>query len=94
MYNLYCRMYQFAYKTAAPFFNWRKPELLEGENSLIKLPPLLILKGIGSVLIVTDKGITSIGLLDRLLAGLEGKEIDYVIYDETVPNPTINTQNL
>ncbi|MCM3600910.1 iron-containing alcohol dehydrogenase [Robertmurraya korlensis] len=89
MYNLYCRMYQFAYKTAAPFFNWRKPELLEGENSLFKLPPLLKLKGIGSVLIVTDKGITSIGLLDRFLAGLEGKEIDYVIYDETVPNPTI-----
>jgi alcohol dehydrogenase len=83
-------MYQFAYKTAAPFFDWRQPELLEGENSLIKLPPLLKLKGIGSVLIVTDKGITSIGLLDRLLAGLEGKEIDYVIYDETVPNPTID----
>lgn len=89
MYNLYCRMYQFAYKTAAPFFDWRKPELLEGENSLIKLPPLLKLKGIGSVLIVTDKGITAVGLLDRLLAGLEGKEIDYVIYDNTIPNPTI-----
>jgi len=89
MYNLYCRMYQFAYKAAAPFFDWRKPELLEGEHSLIKLPPLLKLRGIGSVLIVTDKGITSVGLLDRLLSGLKGKEIEYVIYDKTVPNPTI-----
>ncbi|WP_066051795.1 iron-containing alcohol dehydrogenase [Robertmurraya korlensis] len=90
MYNLYCRMYQLAYKTAAPFFNWKKPELLEGENSLIKLPPLLKLKGIGSVLIVTDKGIVSVGLLERLLDGLEGKGIDYVVYDETVQNPTID----
>lgn len=83
-------MYQLAYKTAAPFFNWKKPELLEGENSLIKLPPLLKLKGIGSVLIVTDKGIVSVGLLERLLDGLEGKGIDYVVYDETVQNPTID----
>jgi alcohol dehydrogenase len=90
MYNLYCRMYQLAYKTAAPFFNWKKPELLEGENSLIKLPPLLKLKGIGSVLIVTDKGIVSVGLLERLLDGLEGKGIDYVVFDETVQNPTID----
>jgi alcohol dehydrogenase len=90
MYNLYCRMYQFAYKMAAPFFEWRKPELLEGEQSLLKLPPLLKLNGIGSVLIVTDQGITNMGLHERLLVGLEGKDIDYVIYDKTVPNPTID----
>jgi len=89
MYNLYCRIYQFAYKTAAPFFNWRKPELLDGENSVVKLPPLLKLKGLESVLIVTDQGITSIGLLDRLLDGLQAKGIAYVIYDKTIPNPTI-----
>lgn len=38
---------------------------------------------------MTDKGITSMGLLKRLLDGLDGKDIDYVIYDKTVPNPTI-----
>lgn len=90
MYNLYCRMYQFAYKIAAPFFDWRKPELLEGEQSQLKLPPLLKLNGIESVLIVTDQGITNMGLHERLLVGLEGKDIDYVIYDNIVPNPTID----
>jgi len=42
------------------------------------------------VLIVTDKGITSLGLMDNLLEGLNMEGIKYVIYDKTVPNPTID----
>ena len=91
MYRLYCRLYQLTFKIAARFLPWRKPQLLEGENSLIKLPPLIKNKAIDSVLIVTDKGITSLGLLDRLLEGLANIGITYFVYDNTVPNPTIDT---
>ncbi|MFN7252446.1 MAG: iron-containing alcohol dehydrogenase [Anaerobacillus sp.] len=90
MYNLYCRMYQLTLKVAVNFLSWRKPVLLEGENSLNQLPELIKSKGIQHVLIVTDKGITKLGLIDGFLEGLKSVGTNYVIYDHTVPNPTID----
>ena len=90
MYKLYCRTYQFILKMVAYFLPWRKPELLEGEGSLRKLPASMKRRGIKRVLIVTDKGITTIGLMNRMKAGLEAAGIHYFIYDRTVPNPTID----
>lgn len=90
MYKLYCRTYQGAFKIASRFLPWRQPQLLEGENSLNQLPGLIRSKGLHSVLIVTDKGITSLGLMDELLEGLKKEEIDFFVYDKTVPNPTID----
>ncbi|MBM7649496.1 alcohol dehydrogenase class IV [Bacillus ectoiniformans] len=89
MYPVYCRMYQGAFRTASHFMPWRKPHVLEGVDSLKQLPALLKEIGLLHVLIVTDKGITSLGLMDKLLRGLEAEEIHYTIYDQTVPNPTI-----
>jgi len=90
MYRLYCRTYQLAYKVAARFLPWRKPELLEGENSLQRLPEFIRSKNIHHVLIVTDEGIARLGLIDGLLEGLAEAGITYVVYDRTVPNPTID----
>ncbi|MBM6619210.1 iron-containing alcohol dehydrogenase [Bacillus suaedaesalsae] len=90
MYKLYCRTYQGAFKITSRFLPWRHPELLVGENSLQQLPGLIRTKGITSVLIVTDKGITTLGLMNGLLEGLKKENIDYFIYDKTVPNPTID----
>lgn len=47
-------------------------------------------KGKEHVLIVTDKGISSLGLLRGLEDGLKKAGITYVIYDDTVQNPTID----
>ncbi|MFT4413270.1 iron-containing alcohol dehydrogenase [Fredinandcohnia humi] len=90
MYKMYCRTYQGVFKIAARFLPWRKPEVLQGEKSLLQLPKLIKSKGIQSVLIVTDKGIISIGLMDELLQGLQKEGVAAVIYDKTVPNPTID----
>jgi alcohol dehydrogenase len=89
MYKLYCRMYQNAYRGASYLLPWRKPELVSGENSVDRLPPLIKSKGIKSVLIVTDKGISSLGLLNGLLVQMDGEGLSYTVYDKTVPNPTI-----
>ncbi len=89
MYKLYCRVYQRVMQAAYYFVPCRTPELLEGENSLSKLPDLINSKDIKNVLIVTDKGISSLGLMDGLLEGLTKKDIRYVIYERTIPNPTI-----
>ncbi|WP_432355832.1 iron-containing alcohol dehydrogenase [Sporosarcina sp. A2] len=90
MNSLYCRTYQLAYKTVAQFLPWRQPLLLEGENSLKELPALLHRQSIHPVLIVTDSGISKLGLLDGLLEDLNKSGIPYSIYDKTVPNPTID----
>lgn len=90
MYKLFCRTYQYIFKLVSYFLPWRRPELLEGENSLSKLPQLIKREGIDCVLVVTDKGITSLGLMDTMLSGLSDESIKYVVYDKTVANPTID----
>ncbi|SES68236.1 Alcohol dehydrogenase, class IV [Salinibacillus kushneri] len=89
MYKMFCRIYQAASRIFTRFLPWREPVLLEGENSLGKLPPLLKRKHLTKVLIVTDEGIRSIGLMDNMLKELREEGIKYVIYDKVVPNPTI-----
>lgn len=89
MYKAYCRLYQRTFNVATKFLPWRKPELVEGENSLRKLPALIKSKGIDHVLIVTDEGIVAIGLMEPLLKGLQSEGIQFTVYDKTVPNPTI-----
>jgi alcohol dehydrogenase len=90
VYKLYCRTYQGVFRVVSHILPWRKPELLEGENSLLKLPEVIKAKGIKKVLIVTDQGIASIGLMDPLLEGLHVVDVKFTIYDKTIPNPTID----
>ncbi|MGI6365561.1 MAG: iron-containing alcohol dehydrogenase [Bacillota bacterium] len=90
MFKLYCRAYQGVFRIAAHFLPWRRPELLQGEGSLEKLPGFMKEKGLDNVLVVTDEGLMSLGLLDGMLAGFDAAGIRYAVYDGTVPNPTID----
>jgi len=90
MYELFCRIYQGAFRLVSYILPWRIPELLEGENVLKELPNLIKSKGIESILIVTDSVIASLGLMDGLLKGLNDEGVDFVVYDKTVQNPTID----
>ncbi|MBU8769830.1 iron-containing alcohol dehydrogenase [Cytobacillus oceanisediminis] len=89
MYKTYCRMVQKTFKLVSPFLPWREPELLEGPNSLDKLPDVIKKNDISRILIVTDSGISGLGLMDGLLSNLQKKNIEFYIYDKTIPNPTI-----
>jgi len=77
-------------KLAAYALPWRKPELLEGEGSLRELPARINKENIKSILLVTDKGITALGLADPLIGALRGAAVTVSVYDKTVPNPTID----
>lgn len=90
LYTFYCRIYQGIFRLASPLLPWREPQLLEGPGSLKQLPALLKLHAIGKVLIVTDQGITRLGLMDGLLEGFRKEDIGYFIFDGTVPNPTVD----
>ncbi|MBN2401362.1 MAG: iron-containing alcohol dehydrogenase [Spirochaetes bacterium] len=89
LYKIWCRVFQRGFKLGMKFMNWAPPELLEGAGSVLKLPQLIKNKGISKVLVVTDKVLMGIRLLDPMLKKLKAAGINYVIYDGVQPNPTI-----
>ena len=89
MKKLFYRIAQKLLKLALCFMDWSEPTLLEGEDAVLKLPEFIKNKGINKVLVVTDKGLMNIHLLDPMLEELKNKGVEYVIYDGVQPNPTI-----
>jgi alcohol dehydrogenase len=85
----YYRLYQTIFKLAMPVLPWRKPVLLEGPGSVKKVPNLLEELKIKNVLIVTDGTLMKLGLLDNLIKELGANGCKYVVFDKTVPDPTI-----
>ena len=69
--------------------NWKEPELLEGKDAVLKLPEFIKNKGITKVLVVTDKGLMNLHLLDPMFEELKKQGMEYFIYDGVQPNPTI-----
>ncbi len=88
--KMYCRAYQGVFRVAVNFLNWKEPELVKGEGSVKKLPQVVKANGHNSVLVVTDKGLMGLHLLDRLFEGLDKAGVKYTVYDGTQPNPTID----
>ena len=85
--KLYCRAFQLCFRAALPFLPYREPAVLKDVE---ETAGLLKTKNISSILIVTDKGIASMGLLTRLQEALTSASIRYTVFDETVANPTID----
>ena len=88
--ELFYRTYQTVYKGAMAFLNWDEPYLLKGEGAVKKLPALIKSKGIDNVLVVTDKGLMSLGLLNGMFEQLDANGVKYTVYDGVQPNPTID----
>ena len=65
------------------------PELLTGVGCLKKLPALLKKSNVNRVLIVTDEGISDLGLSSRLITALESIDIFVTVFDGVQANPTI-----
>jgi len=64
-----------------------------GPNSLADAVIDLAAMGFRKALIVTDKPLVEIGLVDRLTAELEKQGIAFVVYDGVQPNPTVGNVN-
>ena len=86
----YCRSFQAVLKAALPFLPYRKPEII---HSVYGIPQILKKKKCDHVLIITDTGIISHGLITRLEDTLDQHFIPYVVYDGTVANPTTTNVN-
>jgi alcohol dehydrogenase class IV len=84
------RVFQGAMYIVTPFLPWRKPELLVGENKILELPNLIKKQGLSKVLVVTSKDLIDLGLLNGLFTQMKNDSLEYVVYDGTIPNPTID----
>jgi alcohol dehydrogenase len=70
------------------------PELLTGAGAVKQLPAVIKDEGLSHVLIVTDKMLTELGLAKTFMASLEAAGIQYTVFDDVQPNPTIeNIEN-
>ncbi len=83
---VFCRVFQTAFRIALPVLPYREPEIIA---SCEKIADVLKNEKSRSVLIVTDNGIVSNGLLKPIETSLQASDISYVIYSDTNPNPTV-----
>lgn len=87
--KFYYRVNQKVLKFAMCFMDWSEPELLEGEGAVLKLPAFVKNKKINKVLVVTDKGLMNLHLLDPFFEEMKKEGLEYVVFDGVQPNPTI-----
>lgn len=84
----WCRTYQRGMYVAEYFMPWRKAEVIEGPDSLLKLPALLLERKANAVLVVTDEFLSR-NVLPAFLAKMAEVGVKYALYDKVVPNPSI-----
>lgn len=89
-YEAYCRAYQGVMRAAVTILDWSEPQLIKGSGAVKELPKKVKELGYNNVLVVTDKGLMSLHLLDGMFEELKNNEIAYVVYDGVQPNPTID----
>lgn len=80
------RIFQIGFRAALPILPYREPKIIE---SCLKLDNVFEKENIKAVLIVTDKGIMSNGLVAPVEDVLKKNNIKYIIFDKTQPNPTV-----
>ncbi|MBQ7822308.1 MAG: iron-containing alcohol dehydrogenase [Clostridia bacterium] len=85
--KIYCRIYQTAFHAALPFLPYREPEII---GSINELADMLVLRGVKSLLLVTDAGIRNAGVTRGLEESLADKGINCAVYDKTSANPTVH----
>lgn len=76
-------------KTASYFLPFHEPELLTGPGSLERLPERILEKGANPVLLVVSRTVARLPEYEAFRAGLDRADIRTVVYEGTVPNPTI-----
>lgn len=84
--KVFCRSFQAVLRFVLPVLPYRDPKLL---NKVEDIPGCLKAKGITKVLIVTDGFLHISGMLEPTKRVLKASGLEYVVYDEVTPNPTI-----
>ncbi len=87
--KLFYRTFSYTMRGVVKITLLPSPTLYSGPGAVKKMPEAIKSKSIDNVLIVTDKDLMGLGLLDGMLESLDVNGIKYTIYDKVQPNPTI-----
>lgn len=60
-----------------------------GRGAVNELVPEVLRRGYGKALIVTDEQLVACGIVEKVTSKLDAAELEYQIFDEVMPNPTI-----
>lgn len=85
---LYCRALQLIFKIALPFLPYRDPIVLENITDITKK-----LNTNDKAFIVVGPNVYKLGLIDELINDFIKNKINYEIFTDLTPNPTINQAN-
>ena len=92
--TLYYRSYQFVLKLAAYFLGIKEPEIISGPGEMLNSFEVIKKHGLSRPLIVTDKGLHELGLVNSLLSKLKEDKVKFGYFYDVVANPTIeNVKN-
>ena len=80
-----------AYQDTYSFYT--PTRLIVGRGSRSQIPDLLSARDVKKPLIVTDKGLVSAGVVEKVTTHLEDAGVSYVVYDGVLPNPPISVVN-
>ena len=86
----YYRTFQIFMGIGMKIIPWIAPDILDGPDSIKKLPAVIKKKGHTRVLVVTDQVLMGLHMLDSLFKALTDAGITYFLYDKVQPNPTID----
>ena len=87
------RTYQFTLKVAANFLGIHEPKTVNEVDAILKAGDILIEKGYKHPLVVTDKGLYSLGMHENLVNSIKEKGLGCSLYFDVVANPTIKNVN-
>ena len=72
-------------------FNWGVGTIEFGAGKIAELGNIVKGMKANKALVVTDKGLTETGILEKITAPLSQSEIDHTVFDEVEPNPIDTT---
>ena len=91
--HAYYRVFQAVFNVGARLIPWRKAKPVKGAGSIAQIPELLKQNGVTKVMVVTDPGLVKAGVAGKILEALAAAEMDFELFCEVQPNPTVAVVN-
>ena len=73
------------------FFFQIPTQIIYGNNSISQVGEISVRLGLRKVQIITDIGVEKAGVVEKVAAPLNVAGVEYVVFNEVEPNPTIET---
>ena len=89
MNRCYARGRQLIFSKAISLLSTKDSVLIKGNGSILKIPFLFKKEKINCILVITTNGTMKRGTLNELFRLLEENGLNYSIYSEVLPDPTI-----